>query len=58
MERKDKAQFKINKKCERKIVNISYSKLLAYVLGAQKNHINPSHWDGSFEYPQHVLVDK
>ena len=29
------------------------------VLGAQTNHLTgsnePSHWDGSFEYPQHLF---
>ena len=35
-----KTQVNLNKKVQRKIVNILIPTFLAYVLGAQKNHLN------------------
>ena len=39
------------KKLRIKLLLFPYRSILTCVLGAQKN---PSHWDGSFEYPQHI----
>ena len=43
----------INKNLQRKIVNIFLSICFNICFGCSKEL---SHWDGSFEYPQHVLV--
>ena len=49
----------MNKDFERKILNIFLLIHFNICLGAQKSHLNePSYRDGSFEYPQHVLVEK
>ena len=44
-------KVQINKALESKTVNIFLSIRLNIVLGAQE----PSHRDGSFEYPQHLF---
>ena len=40
------------KKNQRKIVNIFLPILFGICFGCSKE---PSHWDGSFEYPQHMF---
>ena len=42
----------LDKIYERKIVNISLPISLNICFGCPKE---PSHWDGSFEYPQHMF---
>ena len=43
----------LGKKVERKIENISFPSVIAYVLGAQKNRLDETvHY---FEYPQHMF---
>ena len=45
-----------NKLFERKIVNIFLSASFKFCFGCSKD---PSHWEGSFEYPQHkFFVEK
>ena len=41
-----------NKKIQHKIVNIFLSIIFSICFGCSKE---PSHWDGSFEYPQHIF---
>ena len=45
-------QVKINKNFQRKIVNIFLPITFSICFGCSKE---PSHWDGSFEYPQHMF---
>ena len=49
------ARPKVNKKIQRKILNIFLPIIFSICFGCSKE---PSHRDSSFEYPQHVLVEK
>ena len=42
----------INKNIQHKIINIFLLIIFSIYFGCSKE---PSHWDGSFEYPQHIL---
>ena len=37
------------------VIFFAYPSILTFVLGAQKKHLDASHQDGSFEYPQHMF---
>ena len=45
-------QVKIKRNFQRKIVNMFLPIIFSIFLGCSKE---PSHWDGSFEYPQHMF---
>ena len=48
----NKAHVLINKYFQRKIVNIFLTIIFSIYFGSSKES---SHWDGSFEYPQHIF---
>ena len=50
---KNQYNLKINKSFERKIVNIYLSISFNICFGCSRE---PSHSDGSFEYPQHIFL--